>query len=291
MSFSINTNIAAMSVLYNLGNNQNSLQNVSNQLSSGYKINSAADDAAGLAIATKMSNQVTGLNRATQNAQDGLSMLQTMEGGISSIQDMLGRMRDLALEASNATATSSDRTQISAELTQLQQEITRTAKTTQFNTQTLLTGLTNGGIVFQVGANANQTITLKVASGNIQASGGTGANAGLGITSAMINSMQGNTVSYAIKAANNMVSKLDNALSRVSKFRANVGAVEDRLNFAINNLGSESNNLSTAQSRIMDTNMASSMTQFSKEQILVNAGISMLAQANQMPGMVLKLLG
>jgi flagellin len=283
MSFAINTNVTAMNVLYNMNINQNSLQKVSTQLSSGYKINSAADDAAGLAIATKMDNQINGLNRATQNAQDGLSMLQTMEGGINSIQDMLSRMRTLALEAANGTTTTSDRNQIVQELTQLQNEITRTAQTVQFNTQTLLTGLASTGIVFQVGANANQTITFKVASGSLIASD-------LGISAGTITCLVASGTT-GLSNAQKLLSTIDNALAHVSQIRANVGAVEDRLNFAINNLNNESTNLSTAKSRIMDTNMAAAMTEFTKNQILVNAGISMLAQANQLPGAVLKLLG
>lgn len=287
MSFAINTNVSAMNTLFSLNVNQSAMNKASLQLSSGSKINSAADDAAGLAIATKMGNQITGLGRATQNAQDGLSMLQTMESGISSIQDMLGRMRDLALEASNGTATTSDRSKINTELTQLQAEITRTAKSTQFNTQNLLTGLANNGITFQVGSNngSNQQITLKATSTNLIA----GA-AGLNLSSAAAAITAGNGTTQQHNAST-LVSSLDKALSSVATFRANVGAVEDRLNFAINNLSSESNNLSNAKSRIMDTNMAQTMTSFSKSQILVNAGISMLAQANQAPGMVLKLLG
>lgn len=283
MGFAINTNVTAMNVLYNMNINQSNMQKASNQLSSGYKINSAADDAAGLAIATKMGNQVNGLNRASQNAQDGLSMLQTMEGGISSVQDMLGRMRTLALEASNGTTTTSDRGQIVQELNQLQNEITRTAGTVQFNTQTLLTGLASKGMTFQVGANANQTITFSTKSASLKASA-------LGITASSISGIQHSTPS-GTSVAQKLLSKIDTALAHVSKMRANVGAVEDRLNFAINNVNNESTNLATAKSRIMDTNMASAMTDFTKNQILTNAGISMLAQANQMPGAVLKLLG
>jgi flagellin len=286
MSFAINTNVAAMNVLFNMNVNQSNLQKTSEQLSSGYKINSAADDAAGLAIATKMSNQVTGLNRAAQNAQDGLSMLQTMEGGVSNIQDMLGRMRALALEAANGTTTASDRTQIYTELNQLQSEITRTASTVQFNTQTLLTGLASGktsGFKFQVGANARQTITFTATSANMKASA-------LGVKNTYITAIATSGQAGA-SAAQGLVSVLDTALNHVSSTRANIGAVEDRLNFAITNVNVESTNLSTAKSRIMDTNMASAMTSFTKSQILVNAGVSMLAQANQMPGMILKLLG
>ena len=281
MSFAINTNVTAMNVLYNMNINQSNLNKTANELSSGYKINSAADDAAGLAIATKMGNQINGLNRASQNAQDGLSMLQTMEGGISSIQDMLGRMRTLSLEAANGTTTSSDRNQIVQELTQLQSEITRTASTVQFNNQTLLSGLASGGINFQVGANAGQTIQFKTASANVTASG-------LAIHGSAINAL---ATASGTTYAQSLVTKLDTALAHVSNIRSNVGAVEDRLNFAINNVNNESTNLATAKSGIMDTNMASAMTSFTKNQILTNAGISMLAQANQMPGMVLKLLG
>jgi flagellin len=283
MSFAINTNVTAMNVLYNMNINQSNLQKASTELSSGYKINSAADDAAGLAIATKMTNQVNGLDRASQNAQDGLSMLQTMEGGISSVQDMLGRMRSLALEASNGTTTTSDRGQIVQELNQLQNEITRTAGTVQFNTQTLLTGLASKGMAFQVGANANQTITFSTKSASLKATA-------LGITAASISSLQAATPN-GTSNAQKLLSNIDTALAHVSKMRANVGAVEDRLNFAINNVNNESTNLSTAKSRIMDTNMAAAMTDFTKNQILTNAGISMLAQANQAPGAVLKLLG
>ncbi|GGJ11397.1 flagellin [Alicyclobacillus cellulosilyticus] len=293
MSFTINTNIAAMTTLFSLTINQNAMQKAEQQLASGYKINSAADDAAGLAIATKMTNQITGLTRATQNAQDGLSMLQTMEGGISSIQNMLGRMRDLALEAANGTATTSDRAQIYQELSQLQKEIDRTAKSVEFNTQVLLTGLAKSGIVFQVGANAgtNQQITLVVNNANLQTSAaGLNLSAVLKNFNHLVNSGSG-TIASQVVVALSLVTALDKALSSVSLFRANVGAVEDRLNFAISNLGVENNNLSTAKSRIMDTDMAATMTQFTKEQILVNAGISMLAQANQTPAMVLKLLG
>lgn len=289
MSFAINTNVSAMNVLFNLNVNQSSMNKAQNQLSSGYKINSAADDAAGLAIATKMSNQVTGLNRGVQNAQDGLSMLQTAEGGIASIQDMLGRMRDLALEAKNGTATASDRGKIAKELTELQSEITRTSQTTTFNTQNLLTGLFKTGVSFQVGSNADtkDVISLTASTSNMSASG-LGLTAGNGKISAIA---AATSIASGQKAASTLVGLLDTALSNISNFRAQVGAVEDRLNFAVTNLQNASNNLSTAKSRIMDTNMAATMTQFSKNQILVNAGISMLAQANQMPGMVLKLLG
>lgn len=286
MSFAINTNVSAMNVLFNMNINQSNMQKTQQQLSSGLKINSAADDAAGLAIATKMGNQINGLNRASQNAQDGLSMLQTMEGGISSVQDMLGRMRSLALEAANGTTTSSDRSQIVTELTQLQNEITRTASTVQFNTQTLLTGAASAktGFVFQVGANARQTISFTVKSANFNACGG------LGIKLSAINGLALSN-NKGVSNAQKLLSNIDTALAHVSTVRSNVGAVEDRLNFAINNVNNESTNLSTAKSRIMDTNMASAMTDFTKNQILVNAGISMLAQANQMPGSVLKLLG
>ena len=287
MSFAINTNVTALNVLFSLGQSQNALQNTSEQLSSGYQINSAADNAAGLSIATKMTNQVNGLNQGSQNAQDGLSMLQTMEGGIKSIQDMLARMRTLALQAANGTQTTADRSQITTELSQIQAEITRTAQTTQFNTKTLLTGIATNGVTFQVGALASgtQTITLNYANANVTASGlGIGANG-----NSIINISSGTGTSQT-QAASALVGLLDKAISTVSQFDANVGAVEDRLNFAVTNLQTESTNISTAKSRIMDTNMASAMTAFTQQQVLVQAGISMLSQAQQMPSMVLKLL-
>ncbi|KPV44364.1 flagellin [Alicyclobacillus ferrooxydans] len=280
--FSVQTNNAANTVLFNMGNSFAAMNKSSTELSSGYKINSAANDAAGLAISNGMGNQITGLNQASQNAQDGLSMLQTMEGGTDTINSMLGRMRQLALQAANDTQTASNRSDIVDELKQLQQEITRTANTTQFNTQTLLTGLASTGISFQVGANKNQTISLKTTGTNLRASG-------LGITGTLVSSLA-TSGSKGVSASNQLLSAIDKALSQVSGFLSNVGSVEDRLNYAIQNLGTESNNLTTAQSRILDTNMASTMTQYSQQQVLVQAGMSMLSHANQNSSMILNLL-
>lgn len=288
MSFSVQNNSAASQVLFNLDNNLSAMNQVGGQLSSGYKINSAANDAAGLAIATQMQNQVNGLNQASQNAQDGVSMLQTMGGGVTTISDMLGRMRELALQAANGTQTQANRSDIVTELTQIQAEINRTAGSVQYNTQTLLTGISKNGIQFQVGANANQIISLNVSQGaDLRASVNGGGGLGVG-TTAITSIAQSGTA--GMNAAESLVQTIDKALSTVSTFNANIGAVEDRLNYAIQNLSSESNNLTNARSGIMDTNMASAMTKYSQDQVLVQAGMSMLSHAQQVPSMVLSLL-
>ena len=268
----INHNISALNANRNLGINDTSMNKSLEKLSSGFRINRAADDAAGLAISEKMRGQVNGLNQAVRNAQDGISMIQTAEGALNETHAILQRMRELAVQSSNDTNTDADRSQIQSEVAQLQSEITRIATTTQFNTQNLLNGSMTGA-VFQIGANANQTITLAIASMDATA---------LSVDTASLSSQA---------SAEAAISALDSALSAVSVQRANLGAVQNRLEHTIANLNVASENLSAAESRVRDVDMATEMSSFTKQQVLQQAGTAMLAQANQKPQSVLKLLG
>ena len=245
------------------------------KLSSGYKINRAGDDAAGLAISEKMRSQVRGLDRASTNAQDGISAVQTAEGALNEVHSILQRMNELATQAANDTNTSTDRSQIQLEISQLGSEIDRIASTTQFNTMNLLDGsFTNKNL--QVGSLCGQKIELNISS--MKAS-----DIGLGAAGAALN------VSSFSKAGNSM-SLIQAAIDKVSEQRANLGAVQNRLEHTIANLDTSSENTQAAESRIRDTDMAKEMVTYSKNNILSQAGTAMLAQANQSTQGVLALL-
>ena len=243
------------------------------KLSSGYRINRAADDAAGLAISEKMRSQVRGLDRASTNAQDGISVVQTAEGALNEVHSMLQRMNELATQSANDTNTSKDRSQIQLEVDALTSEIDRVSQTTQFNTMNLLDGSFTGKNL-QVGALSGQKITLSI--GKMSASG-------LGITTT------NNRVSTFEKAGTAMKTFQD-AIDTVSTQRAKLGAVQNRLEHTIANLDNVSENTQAAESRIRDTDMAKEMVTYSKNNILQQAGQSMLAQANQSNQGVLSLL-
>lgn len=253
-------------------NNQNASKNLE-KLSSGYAINRAGDNAAGLAISEKMRGQIRGLDQAATNAQDGISLIQTAEGALNETSDILQRMRELAVQAANDTNVSQDRDAIKAEVSALAAEITRIASTTQFNTQELLDG-TFSSKSFQIGANADQNIEITISSM-------TASSLGVG---SIANSMS----SYS--AATSAITTINSAINKVSTQRANLGAVQNRLEHTINNLSTTSENLTSAESRIRDTDMAKEMTEFTKNNILLQASQSMLAQANQQPQGVLSLL-
>ncbi|MBE3555474.1 MAG: flagellin [Firmicutes bacterium] len=419
MAFSVVYNPQASNTLRNLNITSQKMNNLSAQLSSGLRINKAADDAAGLAISQKMLAQINGLNQATQNAQDAISLIQTAEGALGQQQDILQRMRTLAVQAANDTATTSDRAQIQKEMDQLAQELTQISNTTQFNTQKLLTGQYSAtGLTFQVGANAGENMQVTLAAADAKSLGvtrdmvdtasagttssdgtvftgstavvsnltvsssdgyaltaGTGAyqvvysatasgtgpytlsgqalqlqdgsgnnignavdvSAGAGDyvvgdaatgqaihlhfsgepaasaagsgnvtttvnTSASSPSASGSaangwkaTVSGGISimtqsSADAAVTTIQNAIDTISGYRDNLGAVQNRLNYIINNLTNSSQNLSDAKSQITDTDMAATMSQFQQNLVLQQAGISVLAQANQLPGLIMKLL-
>ena len=246
------------------------------KLSSGYKINRAADDAAGLSISEKMRSQIRGLNKASSNAQDGVSLVQTAEGALNETHSILQRMNELATQAANGTNTSVDRSAIRAELDQLTSEINRIQSTTQFNTMNLLDGTfsgTNNKMKLQVGALSGQSIDFSIA--NMCASK-------IGLKAAL-------SVSTFTKAGSYMKSVQD-AIEVVSKQRSAMGAIQNRLEHTIANLDTTSENTQSAESRIRDTDMASEMVTYSKNNILAQAGQSMLAQANQSTQGVLSLL-
>lgn len=246
------------------------------KLSSGYKINRAADDAAGLSISEKMRSQIRGLNKASSNAQDGVSLVQTAEGALNETHSILQRMNELATQAANGTNTSVDRSAIRAELDQLTSEINRIQSTTQFNTMNLLDGTFSGAtnqMKLQVGALSGQSIDFSIAN----------------MCATKIGLMKTLSVSTFSKAGLYMKSVQD-AIEVVSKQRSAMGAIQNRLEHTIANLDTTSENTQSAESRIRDTDMASEMVTYSKNNILAQAGQSMLAQANQSTQGVLSLL-
>lgn len=267
----INQNVAAMNAYRNLQITQGQQSKSLERLSSGFRINRAADDAAGLAISEKLRGQVKGLNQAVSNAQNGVSLIQTAEGALNESHAILQRMRELAVQSANDTNTDSDRTQIQKEVAQLKSELTRISDTTQFNGKALLDG-TFTGATFQIGANAGQTITVGVADMDAAA---------LGVGTTDVSTKAGATTA---------ITALDTAINTVSGQRADLGAVQNRLEHTINNLNVASENLAASESRIRDTDMASEMVKFTRAQILSQAGTAMLAQANQVPQGVLQLL-
>lgn len=267
----IQHNIAALNAHRNLGINNDAASKNLEKLSSGYKINRAGDDAAGLAISEKMRGQISGLNMATKNAQDGVSLIQTAEGALNETHSILQRMRELAVQSANDTNVDADRDAIQKEVDALTSEVTRIATDTEFNTQKLLNSDFSSK-VFHIGANNGQKITLSISS--------MGAN-GLGIGSVKVNSQTD---------AEDAITTVNAAISKVSTQRSALGAVQNRLEHTINNLGATSENLTAAESRIRDTDMASEMMKFTKNNILTQAAQSMLAQANQQPQGVLQLL-
>ena len=265
-------NLSAMNTNRQMGVVTDALQKSTEKLSSGYKINRAADDAAGLSISEKMRAQIRGLDKASDNAQDGISLIQVAEGALNETHSILQRMNELATQAANDTNTSTDRTAIKAEIDQLTSEINRIQSTTQFNTQNLLDGkFTSKNL--QIGSLNGQTIKISISNMNA---------ATLGVS--------GLTVDKNSTAGVSM-SKIQAAIDKVSTQRSNLGALQNRLEHTINNLDTTSENTSAAESRIRDTDMADEMVQYSKNNILSQAGQSMLAQANQQTQGVLSLLG
>jgi len=275
MALTINTNVASLNAQRNLGSSQNSLKTSMQRLSSGLRINSAKDDAAGLAISDRMTSQIRGLNQAVRNANDGISMAQTAEGALQETTNLLQRMRELAVQSSNGTNTTSDRASLDAEFQQLTAEIDRIAGSTSFNSQNILDGTfaTGSEIVFQVGADNGQTISVAIASAG---------TTGLGVDT--------NTVS-TFDQAQAAISAIDSAISTVDTIRGDLGAVQNRLESTIANLSNVSENVAAARSRILDADIAQETSNMTKMNILQQAGTSILAQANQAPQLALSLLG
>ena len=278
MAFDIATNINSLQAQVNTQMNSNSLSTSMQRLSSGLRINSAMDDAAGLAIATRMDSQYRGMNVAVRNANDGISLAQTADGGLSTLTNMVQRMRELAVQASNGTNTSGDLSAMNQEYTQLAAEVSRTVSSVQFNGQSLLD--TSADFSFQVGANSGQTITIAASSLNV-ATGDLGA-----VATGTYDTLD--TTNTSGNAAN--ISGLDLALTAINNARANIGAVQSRFTNTIDFLQSAALNQDAAKGRIMDANFAQETSNLSRAQILQQAGTAMLAQANQSPNNVMVLL-
>ena len=264
-------NLSAMNTNRQMGTITSSLQKSTEKLSSGYRINRAGDDAAGLSISEKMRSQIRGLNKASSNAQDGISLIQVAEGALNETHSILQRMNELATQAASDTNTSVDRTAIKNEIDQLTSEIDRIHSTTQYNTMNLLDGSFKS-MRIQVGAMSGQTIVISV--NKMSASQ-------IGISGLKVSSNS---------SAGEAMSKIQAAIETVSEQRSKLGAIQNRLEHTINNLETTSENTSSAESRIRDTDMASEMVEYSKNNILQQAGQSMLAQANQQTQGVLSLL-
>lgn len=273
----INTNVAAMNTYSRLTAANTAKSNSLAKLSSGSRINKAGDDAAGLAISEKMKAQIGGLTQAKRNAQDGISLVQTAEGALNESHSILERMRDLTVQGKNGTLTDEDRESINKELSALHSELGRIAKTTEFNTQNLLgsTATKGASFTFQIGANQGQTLTVTI--GNMS-----------GVS--LLGAADKFTLGKAGANADKMLGSIDKAIKTVSDQRATLGAVQNRLEHTINNLTATNENLSEANSRIRDVDMAEEMMTFTKSNILSQAATSMLAQANAMPNSVLNLL-
>ena len=275
----INTNVMALNAQNMLTRNQGGVESSIRKLSSGLRINGAADDASGLAISEKMRAQIRGLNQAESNAQDGISMIQTAEGALQQTTDILQRMRELVIKAQNSgVLTDTDKTSITTEITALTDEIDRIAASTTFNSKQLLDGSLkdlSSAAVFKIGANSYDEDILSVTIGGM-------ASGDLSVDSIDI------TTDDNAKAA---LTALDNAIKDVSAQRARLGAAQNRMEYAIENLSTTSENLSAAESRIRDVDMAEEMVSYTKDSILNQSAMAMLAQANQQPQQILSLLG
>ena len=271
----INTNISAINAWRALETNNTNTQKALQKLSSGYRINSAADDAAGLAISEKMKAQINGLNQAQRNAQDGISLIQTAEGALNETTSILQRMRELVVQAGNDTNTQQDRANIQTEIDQLGAEINRIASQTQFNGKTLLDGSLSAsasGLNFQIGANGGQTVELTIDDMSLTGIMSSATYSGTQFTGGVLNV----SVSYDAASISTDLSVIDNAIQAVSAQRANLGALQNRLEHTINNLGTASENLTAAESRIRDVDMAQEMMEFTKDNILNQAATAML---------------
>lgn len=281
MALGINTNVGSINAQNQLSKSQNMNSQALERLSSGLRINSAKDDAAGLAISTQFDTQIRGLTVAQRNANDGISMAQTAEGGLDETVSNLQRIRELAVQASNGSIRDEDRQLLQKEVDQRQTEIKRISEETTFNGQGVLDGSLGSSVSFQVGYEAGQTIDVDFSS-NMAATA-------LGTTGSGASTVDGIDISTAT-GASNALATLDAALSQVNEFRSDLGAVQNRFESTINNLATNIESASAANSRILDADFASESAKLAKSNVLQQAGISVLAQANARPNQVLSLL-
>ena len=282
MALVINTNISSLTAQRNLSTSTNALGTTFKRLSSGQRINSAVDDAAGLSISDRMTAQVRGLNQAVRNANDTISLIQIAEGALTETTNALQRIRELAVQAANDTNVSSDRNDLQKEVNQLVSEIDRISNTTQFNNQLLLQGNFRDGRTFHVGANQGQTIMVSITS--------MGASALRVNATDMASFLTGTTTSANQVAAESAIARVDQAINSVTAQRATLGAMQVRFEAVIANLTNISLNTSIARSRIMDADIAAETAKLTQNSIMQQAGTAVLAQANQQPAIVLQLL-
>jgi flagellin len=283
MSTFINTNLASLNAQRNLGASQGELARSIQRLSSGLRVNSAKDDAAGLAIATRMDAQARGMNVAIRNANDGISMAQVAEGALGKMGDMLQRMRELAVQSANATNQSSDRTNLDAEFKQLQAEVTRTVDGTRFNGVSVFGAAAATGFKFQVGPGTSPTEDVITVTGTDLTLAASEVEKATATATIMIDGADATNATAAI-------TQIDLALDELNGQRAMWGAAQNRFEAVIANLQSGSENMQAARSRIMDADFARETAALTRSQILQQAGTAMLAQANQVPQQVLQLL-
>jgi flagellin len=276
---SLLTNTASLDAQRNLNSTEDSLQSSIQKLSSGMRINNAADDAAGLGISQNLKADIASYGQASNNANDGVSMSQVAEGAMNSMQGIVSRMRELAVQSSNQTLGSTERGYIQTEYTQLSSEVNRISATTNFAGQNLLDGSASAGLTFQVGINntANDRIAMSITK----------------LTTSTLGSTSLHLASASLSTATNAqaaIGVFDTAIAQLSSARAKIGATQNRLQVTISNLGTTSDNLSAANSRITDVDIASATSTMTQEQVLSQAGLSVLAQANSLPEAALKLL-
>ena len=280
----INTNVASLRSQAAMVQNNQAMSKTMQQLSTGKRINSASDDAAGLSISTRLTSQINGLNQAVRNANDGISLLQTAEGATDEITNMLQRMRELSVQSMNGTYSSNDRTSMNTEFSQLYQEIQRVAKTTQWNGFNVLDGTLGGSgtVTFKVGSQqaSSTIISATIKSFNPAASGAT-VSGMAGLKSGSISSVAG---------ASAMLTAIINAISGVNSVRSTIGAKVNRLQFTVDNLTNISTNLSASRSQIQDVDYSMATSNLAKSQVIQQAATAMLAQANQQPSTVMTLI-
>ena len=280
MSISVLTNVASLNAQRNLAATQTALAASVGRLSSGMRINTAADDAAGLGISENLQANIRSLAQAQRNANDGISLTQVAEGSMNDMQGIVTRMRELAVQSANGTLGATERGYIQSEFTQLSKEVDRISKVTNFNGQQLIDGTAAKGLTFQIGINksVNDEITVSVATLTTSTLGSTG---GTKITQASLSTATN---------AKNAIGTFDAAIQQLSKSRAVLGAVQNRMTVTVSNLAVAHENLSAANSRIRDVDVANESAQLTKSQILSQAGLAVLAQANQLPQSALSLL-
>ncbi|MEL0636181.1 flagellin [Marinomonas sp. TI.3.20] len=292
MALYVNTNTSSLNAQRQLMNSGKTLDTAYQRLSSGQRINSAADDAAGLQISDRLTSQVNGLNQSVRNANDGISLSQTAEGALDETTNMLQRMRTLSLQSANGSNTDKDRSALQQEMSQLSKEINRVASDTTFGGRNLLDGTYDG--VFQVGADANQTISFNMktagATGSIDFAGNNGFTMS-GLSSQATSQVSVSTASVTSMAnAQSMIGVLDSMISAVDSKRAELGAIQNRFGSTINNLSNITENVSAARSRVKDADFAKETASLTSAQILQQASSSILSQANQRPQTALSLL-